>query len=143
MKACLIAVPLACGFSAAAQVPVLRDPMQPPVVAPRTELPTGTADAAPAAPTVRHLLVIGEKRWVLEGGRRHGIGDMLGSARIERIEDSAVIVRQGGALQRLPLYAGITKQAVAAPGAPVAASAASRQTRTALAAPAATDRLRR
>lgn len=142
MKAWLVVVPLACGFCAAAQVPALRDPMQPPV-APRTEPPTLSPDAAPAAPSVRHLLVIGEKRWVVQGGRRHGIGDTLGSARIERIEDSAVVVRQGGALQRLPLYAGITKQAVAAPVAPVAASAASRHTRTALAAPAAPDRLRR
>jgi hypothetical protein len=38
---------------------------------------------------------------------------MLGDARIERIEDSAVVVRQDGTLQRLPLYGDVLRRPAA------------------------------
>lgn len=103
---------LALSGPALAQHAPLRDPMQLP--APKRAEARAPA-SAPVQPAVRHLLVIGEQRWVIENGRRHGVGDVLAGARIERIEDGAVIVRRGGALQRLPLYTGITRRPVAAP----------------------------
>lgn len=117
---------------AAAQHTPLRDPMQPPSAA--VAAPHAPA-SAPPAPAVRHLLAIGDKRWVIDGGRKFGVGDLLGSARIERIDDSAVIVRQGGVQQRLPLFAGITKQP--------STSSDDTATRTALSAPTAGERPRR
>lgn len=103
---------LALAGPALAQHAPLRDPMQLP--APKSAGARAPA-SPPVRPAVRHLLVIGEQRWVIEDGRRHGVGDVLAGARIERIEDGAVIVRRGGALQRLPLYTGITRRPVAAP----------------------------
>jgi hypothetical protein len=92
-----------------------RDPMQPPAAAAGPAAAPAAPksprdDGAGALPTAWSLLVVGERRWVVEGGRRRGVGDMLGTARIERIEESAVTVRHGGRLQRLPVYAGIAKQ---------------------------------
>jgi hypothetical protein len=102
----------------------LRDPMQPPV--PKSAAPRALPASSPAEPVVRHLLIIGEQRWVIDDGRRHGVGDMLAGARIERIEDSAVIVRRGGGpAQRLPLYPGITRRPVAAPATAGASTAGS------------------
>lgn len=123
-----LALPLAvAALAAAAQAPPLRDPMQPPVarrappgVAPR---PAVAASAPAPAPVVQHLYVVGKQRWVIQGGRKRGVGDLLGDARIERIEDSAVIVRRGGALLRLPLFGGVTKRPAAVEALAATASA--------------------
>lgn len=134
MKRLALIATLALAGPVAAQHAPLRDPMQPPAAA---SAPLKAPASAPPPPAVRHLLVIGDRRWVIDGGRKFGVGDLLGSARIERIDDSAVIVRQGGVLQRLPLFAGITKQPLAA-----AESSTAMPTRTALSAPAAGERPR-
>jgi hypothetical protein len=136
-RAALLALLVLAGPALAQRAP-LRDPMQPP--APRSAAPRASAQP-PAEPAVRHLLVIGEQRWVIEDGRRHGVGDVLAGARIERIEDGAVIVRRAGALQRLPLYTGITRHPVPAPA--TAGSAPTGSTRIASSASAAGERSRR
>ncbi|MFZ2652484.1 MAG: hypothetical protein WA210_20475, partial [Burkholderiaceae bacterium] len=97
----------------------MRDPTVPPIslqVAPPivTALPgkaaagTSVAASGPAAPRAaghpRHILVIDGQRYVIEGGRRRGVGDTLAGARIERIEDSVIWVREAGALRRLPMF---------------------------------------
>ena len=86
----------------------VRDPMRPPA-APTAPAAASAAAEAPSLPAVHHLLVIGDRRWVVDGGQRRGVGDLLGGARIERIDDDAVVVRQGKALHRLPLHAGVRK----------------------------------
>lgn len=124
-----------------------RDPMQPPPAMLPATAP-GTSGTAELTPVVaRHLMVIDGVRWVIEGGRRRGVGDLLGSARIERIEDSAIVVRQGRQLQRLPLFVGVVKKPVpeplaAATAAPLSspARAADAATRTALAPEACANR---
>lgn len=99
----------------------LRDPMQPPVV-PRAA--AGPAEAAaPVAATARHLLVVEGRRYVVDGNRRRAVGELLGDARIERIEDAAVVVRTASGTQRLPLFGGVVKQAVAEGPAPNPAAA--------------------
>ena len=99
---------------AAAEAPRgLRDPMQPPAVA-RIATNINAADApAPVALTARHLLVVDGRRYVVDGNRRRAVGDLLGEARIERIEDAAVVVRTASGTQRLPLFGGVVKQAAA------------------------------
>lgn len=87
-----------------------RDPTRPP------ELGTPAAPASPAAApnavaTPPHaLLVVDGRRYVLEGSRLRGVGDRLGKARIQNIEDAAVVVRDDGGVRRLPLYTGVVKR---------------------------------
>jgi hypothetical protein len=92
-----------------------RDPMQPPPSLRPAASPGGSATAEPPPVVARHLMVVDGVRYVIDNGRRRGVGDLLGGARIERIEDSAVVVRNGKQLQRLPLFAGVVKRPVAEP----------------------------
>lgn len=129
-----------------AQAQALRDPMQAPAALRAARTPAAVAAAEPAsAPSVQHLLIVGDQRWVVDQGRKRGVGDLLAGARIERIEDAAVVVRDGGTLRRLPLFAGVIKQAAAAPAAGAASATPSTSTptpRTALAGAAGADRPR-
>ncbi len=84
-----------------------RDPTQAPAVV-GTPAPAGSAPAAARA--LRQLLVVDGRRYVVDGSRLRGVGDMLGGARIEIIEDAAVVVRDAGGTRRLPLYAGVVKR---------------------------------
>lgn len=90
----------------------LRDPMQPPAAA-RAAAPAAAEPAAAASVTARHLLVVDGRRYVVDGNRRRGVGDTLGDARIERIEDAAVVLRTTAGSQRIPLFGGVVKQSAA------------------------------
>lgn len=92
-----------------------RDPMQPPPALRAVAAAGGSAPANAALAVARHLMVIDGVHYVIDNGRRRGVGDLLGGARIERIEDSAIVVRNGKQLQRLPLFAGVVKRPVAEP----------------------------
>ena len=138
MKACtlLYIASLCCCPAQAQQRVAPRDPMQAPAAA--AAQPRGGALAPLEAPavSVRQLLVVDGQRYVVHGGRRRAVGDWLGDARIESIEDSAVVVRRGGQRQRLPLFAGVTKTPVALPDSATpdtAAATPTLATRTALA----------
>lgn len=64
---------------------------------------TGTADDA----VPRHIMTINGRPHVIERGWPRGVGDRLGTARIERIDTSAIWLREDGVLRRVPLYAGV------------------------------------
>lgn len=98
--------------------PALRDPLQPPAALRAASAPEAAADAG--APALRQILVVDGRRYVVEGTRLRGVGDKLGDARIERIGDDAVWLRRAGGVQRVPLFAGITRR----PAAPEAATPA-------------------
>jgi hypothetical protein len=85
----------------------LRDPTRPPEV---TGGPAAPGGAPGARPGPRQLLVVDGRRYVVDGSRLRGVGDMLGAARIEHIEDAAVVVRDAGGTRRLPLHAGVVKR---------------------------------
>lgn len=137
------AVLLAAAPAWAEPSPAQRDPMRPPHLAALRSGAAASADA-PATPlAVRQLLVVDGQRYVVDGGRRRAVGELLGDARIERIDDTAVIVRRAGQLQRLALFAGVTKKPSPEPGMSAPAQPASaappavhpsRAARTALAA---------
>lgn len=83
----------------------LRDP---------TQAPASTRPAAPAAsgtdPTSgqpQHIMVMNGRPYLIVAGRRLGVGDAWGEARITRIGDGAVWVKEGGVTRRLSLYAGV------------------------------------
>lgn len=107
LLAALHAAALAAGDDAA-----IRDPMQAPAV-PAAVQPAASAGAAASesgeAP-VRHLMVIDGRRYVIEGGQRLGVGDRLGDARIERIDDGAVWLRDARGVRQVSLFGGIVKR---------------------------------
>ncbi len=122
-------------MAAAGAAPAERDPMLPP---PGLQATARSADASAAAPmtevTPRHMMVIDGQRYLIVGGRRLAVGDALGSARIERLDDSSVWLREGGALRQVSLFGGIVKRPVPA----MAAASAPSVSREARKAPRAT-----
>jgi len=103
----------------------LRDPTEPPPVAQAamaaSSAGSGSAadDAAGNSPKPRHIIVSNGRSYLVERGRRLGVGDALGSARIERIDSDAVWLREGSSTRRVPLYAGVSKRpAIEYPSAP-------------------------
>lgn len=86
----------------------LRDPTRAPEV--RAAAAPGSPAAAVAGQVLHQLLVVDGRRYVVDGSRLRGVGDTLGAARIERIEDAAVVVRDAGGTRRLPLHGGVTKR---------------------------------
>ena len=99
-----------------------RDPTEPPA-----EVRAAAASASASAPgeaeaaSPRHIIVANGRSYVVDRGRRLGVGELLGSSRIERIGSDAVWLRDGELVRRVPLYPGVSRQAVNAP--PAAASA--------------------
>jgi len=111
-----------------------RDPMQPPPsvqAAARAAAPAATP-IDPVDVTPRHVMLIDGRRYVIDHGRRLGVGDLLGEARIERIDDGAVWLREGGVLRQVSLFGGIVKRVVAESGAPASAPVARPAPRPAL-----------
>lgn len=101
----------------------LRDPLVAPVAlqtAPSANAAAG-AQAAPGAAqaastrgaprAARHIMIVDGESFVIEGGRRRSVGDMRGSARIERIEEQAIWLREAGTLQRLPMFGPAIRRA--------------------------------
>ncbi|MDT8998756.1 hypothetical protein RQP53_05675 [Paucibacter sp. APW11] len=90
-----------------------RDPMQwPPALraaaAAEALAAAGPASAAEAEAIAPRLLLFSDgKAYVMQGSRRLGIGDKLGEARIVRIDQQAVWLREAGVTRREPLFAGV------------------------------------
>jgi hypothetical protein len=120
---CLVPL-LACSAAMANADAAGRPPARDPMLAPAEARPAAAAAATPASAAApapaRHLMVIDGRRYVVWGGRKRGVGDLLGDARIERIEDTAVVVRQDGALRRLPLYGDVQRRPAPESAAPLA-----------------------
>jgi hypothetical protein len=91
-----------------------RDPTLPPIdlnPAPAPAAAAAPASAAAPAARPRHIVVVVDGRhYVIEGGQRRGVGDRLGNARIESIDDTGVRLREGGAVRRLPLYGNVARR---------------------------------
>lgn len=125
----LALAPLAAAH-AADEARALRDPMAPPFGAPASApvgapaapvAPAGAPRPEPAARLPQHIVVVDGRHYVIDAGQRRGVGDTFGAARIERIDDTGVWVRDGAALRRLPMYGQAVKRAAGAettPGAP-------------------------
>ncbi|ABD71042.1 hypothetical protein Rfer_3333 [Rhodoferax ferrireducens T118] len=110
---CLIGVLLGAAFvTAGAQS--LRDPTLPPAEA-------GVA-GAPAAASIfsfdssaTAVIVRNGRSYLAVGTRLYAPGEKLGQARIERISETEVWLRESGVLRKVPLFAGIERRAAAAP----------------------------
>lgn len=74
----------------------------------------GPASAAPGAEpggqAIRQVVFAAGRGYVVQRGRRYGVGDRLDGARIERITEQAVWLREAGQVRREPLYGGVEKR---------------------------------
>ncbi|MFZ2990742.1 hypothetical protein [Ideonella sp.] len=101
------------GWAATAQT---RDPTTPPPQA-RLADPASAVGSAAARETsseaeallqaLQHRTVIDGKPYLIERGWLRGVGDRLGTARIERITDTEVWLRDDTGLRKLALYPGV------------------------------------
>jgi hypothetical protein len=113
-----------------AATPALRDPTQPPLAArPAASSPmAGAVNANAAGPDAgtapRHVMVLQGRPYVIERGWRRGVGDKLGDARIERIEPTAIWLRDASGTHKVSLYPGVELRPALAASAPAVAHAA-------------------
>ncbi len=139
-SACALAL-LACGACAAQTGKPTRDPTVPPITLLSPTAPTvahgGTApSAAPAAVATaasavpaprpggsRGILVVDGTRFVIEGGKRHAVGDSVGASRIERIEDDAIWLRDATGVHRMPMFGASVRRAANTTSSPPVAPA--------------------
>lgn len=83
----------------------LRDPTQPPGSG-----SAGTAAPARAGQGGWSVIVVDGRAHVAVGTRLYAEGQMLGGARIERITETEVWLRQGRELRKVQLYAGVKRR---------------------------------
>jgi len=88
-----------------------RDPTAAPAAARAPAAPaSASTDAGPASSgdlisaALAQRLVINDKPFLVDRGWLRGVGDYVGEARIEKIEPTAVWLREAGVLRKLPLY---------------------------------------
>lgn len=112
----------------------LRDPTLPP-----PEMGFGSGGRADAGPLGREgmaVIVRDGKPFLAVGTRLYAPGQKVGSARIERITETEVWLREGKALRKVPRFAGIQRSAVATtPACGAGAPKASRAAKVAKTAP--------
>jgi len=65
---------------------------------------------APNDNAVRQVVFAGGQAYVVQRGRRYAVGEQLDGARIERITEQAVWLREAGQVRREPLYGGVEKR---------------------------------
>ncbi|MFT7724194.1 MAG: hypothetical protein QM788_15400 [Roseateles sp.] len=88
-----------------------RDPTAlPPALRGALAAPAADAASAPAAPAIRQVVFSNGRGYVVQRGRRYGVGERLDGARIERITEQAVWLREAGQVRREPLYGGVEKR---------------------------------
>lgn len=86
----------------------LRDPTLPPLEV--RVLNPEQADPAPGSTsTVMSMIVRNGQRYVAVGTRLYAKGQKLGNARIERIEETEIWLREGGVLRKVSQFTGIER----------------------------------
>ncbi|MBV8035722.1 hypothetical protein [Roseateles sp.] len=91
-------------------------------------VPASAASGAEDDRAIRQVVFAEGRGYVVQRGRRHGVGERLDGARIERITEQAVWLREAGQLRREPLYGGVEKRPPAPPP-PAASAAAARKSK--------------
>ena len=64
----------------------------------------------PSERAIRQVVFSNGRGYVVVRGRRFGVGETLDGARIERVTEQAVWLRESGQLRREPLYGGVEKR---------------------------------
>ena len=96
-----------------------RDPTALPVTLRNAMAASSPASGAePARDGIRQVVFADGRGYVVQRGRRYGVGAQLDGARIERITEQAVWLREAGQVRREPLYGGVEKRQPPAPVSP-------------------------
>jgi hypothetical protein len=109
--ACWLVVGL---FGSLAQAQPLRDPTVPPVAAGDVVSSGAASGAAPALPSIQPggmaVLVRDGVPYLVVGTRLYAKGQKVGQARIERISETEVWLREAGGVRKVPVFGGIQRQ---------------------------------
>jgi hypothetical protein len=92
-----------------------RDPTLPPAQFNAPPAATAASAAASAADVTPIVIVSAGRYYVMDRGRRLGVGDLYGTARIARIDDNGVWLREADSLQHIPLHGTVASQVVPLP----------------------------
>ncbi len=84
-----------------------RDPTQPP---PEYALPLRGERLLPDVIDPKHLVVVNGVRYLIWKSRWLAVGDSIDGARLERISETEVWVRNAAGLRKLPIFTGIEKR---------------------------------
>lgn len=101
------------GLCAGVEAQSLRDPTLPPAEAVLASTKPGEKLASSAS-TGMTVIVRNGRPFLASGTRLYARGQKMGQARIERISETEVWLREGGVLRKVPLFSGIQRR-VAAP----------------------------
>jgi len=107
----LLSLAALSALSAGAQ-DLTRDPTTLPAAL-RAAVAASAASAASAEASdnaIRQVVFAGGRAYVVQRGRRYAVGEQLDGARIERITEQAVWLREAGQVRREPLYGGVEKR---------------------------------
>lgn len=100
---------LTSGFAIAAPAQGLRDPTLAPAAAGQSESGTAsravTIDSGSVAVIMRNGV-----RYLVVGTRLFARGQIIGPARIERITETEVWLREGGTVRKVPIFSGVERR---------------------------------
>ena len=112
---CLAAVLLSVSTAAKAQA--LRDPTVAPTAAGLSSAGEVQHDETLKSGSISVMTRDGV-HYLMHGTRLYAKGQRMGSARIERITETEVWLREDGQLQKIPVFVGVQRHAAVAPVAP-------------------------
>ena len=133
MRAVAFSLLLLIGAARAADEPA-RDPTAWPTAlrsaVAAASAPSAASGVEPADNAIRQVVFANGRAYVVARGRRFGVGELLDGARIERITEQAVWLREAGQVRRESLYGGVEKRpppAAALPAAPASGAKKSKE----------------
>jgi hypothetical protein len=71
---------------------------------------SAASSVEPTDTAIRQVVFAGGRAYVVVRGRRYAVGEQLDGARIVRITEQAVWLREAGQVRREPLYGGVEKR---------------------------------
>lgn len=92
----------------------LRDPTVPPAEAGLANAAVSTVSAN-QEPGSMSVIVREGRPYLVAGTRLYAQGQKLGAARIDRISETEIWLREGGVLRKVPVFAGIQRHTVNLP----------------------------
>jgi len=110
---CLVG--LTCAVTGSAQP--LRDPTVAPVAAGLSGPDAAQREDVLKSGSISVLTRQGV-RYLMHGTRLYAVGQRIGQARIERIAETEIWLREGGQLQKVQVFSGVQRHAAVAPVAP-------------------------
>lgn len=105
----MLSVTMQMSLAGQALAQSLRDPTIPPTAALPAQ-PASSASGAAEALGPLSVIVRDGRSFVVMGTRLYAQGQMLGQARIERIAETEIWLREGKQLRKVQLFSGVTRR---------------------------------